>query len=49
MVDFALRKEAWRELSSSLQIPQGYDLAVYKATEHIRMRTTVPVEGAMNV
>lgn len=49
MVDLALRKEAWRELSSLSQILQRCDLAIYKATEHIRRRTTIPGEEAMNM
>lgn len=48
MVDLALGKEAWRELSSSLQILQRCDLTIYNAAEHIR-RTTIPAEEAMNV
>lgn len=48
-MDLALRKEALRELSSLLQILQRRDLAIYKATEHIRRRSTIPVEEAMKV
>lgn len=48
-MDLVLREEALRELSSLSQILQRHDLAIYKATEHIRNRTTILVLEAMKV
>lgn len=44
MVDLALRKDAWKELSSLPQILQC-DLV----TKHIRRQTTIPVAESLSV